>query len=153
MSTEKFEFKRNLLVMGNLAILAWIVLASLSFTFINQLYGWMFLLFTAAMVFLIIRRLGCSSCYYCKSCTSGFGRLAGWFFGNRNTKDLNNKAALGFVVFTYFILGPLAIILLTFALTQTFDMLRIVLLSCLVMLSVYSATTWIKPNPRKEPAT
>jgi len=146
LSTDKFEFKRSLLVFGNLAILGWVLLASLTFAFTNQLYGWLFLLFASATIFLILRRLGCSSCYYCKSCTSGFGRLAGWFFGNRSLKDTNNKTALGFVIFAYVLLSPLPIAFLTTSLAQTFDILRIVLLLLLVAISLFSAATWLKPR-------
>jgi len=150
LSTEKFEFTRSLLVLGNLAILCWVLLASLSFTFVNPLYGWLFLLFASAVIFLFLRRLGCSSCYYCKSCTSGFGRLAGWFFGKRSLKDTNNKTALGFVVTSYFLLGPLPIVFLTASLSQSLDALRIVLLSFLVVFSLFSVATWLNSGNGKE---
>jgi hypothetical protein len=143
---RKFEFKRPLLVLGNLALLAWVLLASLSIIITNQLYGWLFILFTAAIVFLILRRTGCSSCYNCKTCTSGFGRLAGWFFGDRGTKDLSNKTALGLIAVVYFLVVPIPLLYLTFSLIQGFQPLTIILLLCLLLLTIYSAFTWVKPQ-------
>lgn len=151
MSVEKkFEFKRPLLVLGNLALLAWVLLASLSIIAVDLLYGALFLLFTAAMVFLILRRTGCSSCYYCKSCTSGFGRLAGWFFGDRSTKDLGNKTALAFVAIIYFLLIPVPLLYLTSSLAQGFQPVMAILIMCLLLLTIYSAFTWLKPQCRTE---
>jgi uncharacterized membrane protein len=151
-SKEKFEFKQALLIFGNLAILAWVLLASLSLFTFSQWYGWLFLLFAAAIVFLILRRTGCRSCYYCKSCTSGFGRLAGWFFGNRSTKDLNNKTALGLVVFSYVLLSLIPVALLVISLFQGFILLNSLVLLCLAALTIYSLTTWLRIR-RKKPAT
>ena len=79
-----------LLVFGNLAILLWTILAAFAFWLTYPILTWIFLLLALAMVFFLLRRLGCSSCYNCKSCTSGFGRLAGWFFGRRELKDVND---------------------------------------------------------------
>ncbi len=108
----------------------------------NQVYGYLLLLFTAAAIYLILRRLGCSSCYYCKSCTSGFGRLAGAFFGTGHTKkgSVGNRIAL--VGFIYFLLFPLPLAFLLVLLTQTFALPSIFVLVCLLLVSVYSLATW-----------
>ncbi len=146
MSVErKFDFNRSLLVLGNLALLAWVLVASLSIIIANQLYGVLFLVFSAAVVWLILRRAGCSSCYYCKSCTSGFGRLAGYFFGNRAMKDMGNKTALGFVGVVYFLLAPLPLAYLVSSLVRGFQPISASLLVCLLLLTCYSVFTWIKP--------
>ena len=151
LSSEKFEFTRTLLILGNLAILAWVLLASLSLVMINQLYAWLFLAFTAALIFLILRRLGCSSCYYCKSCTSGFGRLSAWFFGKRELKDLTNKTALAFVVFIYCLLSPIPIGFLIVSLIREFDVSKIIVLLLLLIVSVYSLATWRKTTKNTKP--
>jgi CDP-diglyceride synthetase len=149
---KKFEFKRPLLVVGNLVVLAWVLLASLSIIISNQLYGWLYLLFTAAIVWLILRRAGCSSCYYCKSCTSGFGRLSGYFFGDRSTKDFGNKTALGFVAVVYFLLIPVPLLYLAGSLVQGFQPVTVALFVCLLLLTAYSAFTWAKPQRKTKPA-
>jgi hypothetical protein len=60
------------------------------------------------MIFMILRRLGCSSCYYCKTCTSGFGRLAGAFFGTGYTKKESVGSRTGLLGFHLFSLVPIA---------------------------------------------
>ena len=95
MTEEKLEFTRPLLVLGNLGLLAWVFLAFFGILFYNQIYGWVYLLLEAVVIYLILRRLGCSSCYKCKTCTSGFGRLAGAFFGKGYVKKESVGNRLG----------------------------------------------------------
>jgi len=135
-----------LLVFGNLAILLWTILAAFAFWLTYPILTWIFLLLALAMVFILLRRLGCSSCYNCKSCTSGFGRLAGWFLGRRELKDLNNKTALTFVAIIYCLLVPIPVSFLAISVLQEFAVLKIIVLSCLLLISVYSAVTWLKPR-------
>ncbi len=152
MSVErKFDFNRSLLVLGNLALLAWVLVASMSVIIANQLYGVLLLVFSAAVIWLILRRAGCSSCYYCKSCTSGFGRLAGYFFGNRAMKDMGNKTAVGFVGVVYFLLVPVPLLYLVSSLVQGFQPIPASLFVCLLLLTCYSVFTWIKPLRQAQP--
>ncbi len=143
LSEEKLEFKRSLLILGNLGLLAWLLLAFLSVFLYNQVYGWLYLLSTG-MILIILRRLGCSTCCYCKTCTSGFGRLAGVFFGTGLLKKGSVGNRLGLIVFIYFLLLTLPSALLFIWLSQTFSLLAVSLLTCLLAVSVYSLTTWRK---------
>ncbi len=149
MSEEKIDFTRPFLILGNLTLLAWVLLAFLSTWIYNQVYGWLLLMFTAAVIYLILRRLGCSNCYYCKSCTSGFGRLAGAFFGIGNLKTGSVGNRKGIVAFIYFLIAPLPVAFLAFSLLQEFNVLKIVVLLCLLAISVYSLTTWRKNTPKE----
>jgi hypothetical protein len=144
LSEEKLDFKRPFLILGNLALLAWIFLAFFATWFYNQVYGWLLLLFTAAAIYMILRRLGCSSCYYCKSCTSGFGRLAGAFFGTGYLKKGSVGNRVGFIGFIYVLLAPLPIVLLTLSIIDVFAILKVAVLACLLAVTVYSLTTWFK---------
>jgi hypothetical protein len=81
LTEQKLEFPRQLLILGNLALVGWVFLAFAGVFFYNQIYSFIYLLAAAFTVYVLLRRLGCSSCYLCKVCTSGFGRLAGVFFG------------------------------------------------------------------------
>lgn len=155
MSEEKLEFKLPFLVYGNLALLAWIFLAFAALWFYSPLYSWLFLLFTAASIYLILRRLGCSSCYYCKSCTSGFGRLSGAFFGTGYTKKGSVGNRHGFVAFIYFLLAPLPMAVLISSILQEFSVLKLAFLAGLIAITVYSGLTWRKtqPHPKANSAT
>jgi hypothetical protein len=144
LSEEKLEFTRSFLVAGNLALLGWVLLAFLAEWFYNQVYGYLLLLFTAACIYLILRRLGCSSCYNCKACTSGFGRLAGTFFGTGYTKkgSVGNRA--GLIGFIYFLLFPLPLAMLVVSLVQNFAVLDALVLAGLLVVSIYSLSTWAR---------
>jgi hypothetical protein len=143
-SEDKLEFARPFLILGNLALLAWVFLAFFAVWFYNQVYGWLLLIFTAAAIYMILRRLGCSSCYYCKSCTSGFGRLAGAFFGRGHLKKGSVGNRLGIVAFVYFLLAPLPVAFLCLSLLEGFSFLKVLVITCLLAVSVYSLTTWRK---------
>ena len=147
MSEEKIDFTRPFLIYGNLALLAWVFLAFLGAWFYNQILGWLLLVFTAAAIYLILRRLGCSSCYYCKACTSGFGRLAGAFFGTGFTKKNSVGNRIGFIGFIYFLLAPLPAALLIVSMLQVFALAKILVFVCLFIIAAYSFASW-----RKKPA-
>ena len=117
-------------------------LAAFGVLFYNQIYGWAYLLLEAIMIYLVLRRLGCSSCYQCKTCTSGFGRIAGAFFGKRYAKKESVENRLGFIAFIYFLLLPLPTAFLVVSLTQAFSILKVLVLICLLAIATYSLTTW-----------
>ena len=143
MAEEKLEFTRRLLILGNLGLLTWIFLAFVGVLFYNQIYGWLYLLLEAIIIYGILRRLGCSSCYKCKACTSGFGRLAGVFFGKGYIKKESVGNRLGAVAFVYFLLFPLPAGVLDMSLLDAFSLLKVLALVCLLAVSVYSLTTWL----------
>ena len=66
----------------------------------------LYLIAVAGIIYAILRRLGCSSCYRCKTCTSGFGRLAGAFFGKGYVKKESVSNRFGIIAFIYFLLCP-----------------------------------------------
>jgi hypothetical protein len=141
---EKLVFTRRFLVLGNLGLLAWIILASASALFYNQVYGWLYLIFLFIIAYAILRRLGCSSCYICKDCTSGFGRLAGDFFGGGFVRKESVGNRLGLVAFLYVLLLPVPAAFLALA---GFSVVSIAVLGCLLALSVYSLSTWYRKLP------
>jgi hypothetical protein len=138
LAEEKLAFSRQLLVFGNLALLAWVLLGFYGVFKINQLYGYVYVIFTAAVVYLILRRLGCSSCYLCKSCTSGFGRLTGSFFGRGFVRKASIGNRRGLVGFTYFLLVAVPVLALSFSLWHVFSIVDLLVLTCLLILAVYS---------------
>jgi hypothetical protein len=144
MSDVKYGYTRYQLIFGNLAILLWMVVAAMAFWFYYPIAAWLFLLLAAGMVFLILRRLGCNTCAYCKSYTMGFGRLAGWFFGKRSTKDLRNKGGLAMVVIIYCLLALIPSAILAVSIFQAFTVLKFAVLIGILAISLYSIATWRK---------
>ncbi len=139
MGEEKLEFNRRFLILGNLGLLAWILLSSVSVMFYNLLYGWLYLVLLAFMAYAVLRRFGCSSCYLCKACTSGFGRLAGDFFGTGFVKKASLGNRIGLVAFMYVLLLPIPVVLL---LLSRFSYTSLFVLGSLLALSIYSLATW-----------
>ena len=72
-SGEAKAYSKKMLTAGNLAIVLWILIDAVACWSFNPIIGWFFLIVAFGLIFVILRRLGCSSCYYCKSCTMGFG--------------------------------------------------------------------------------
>jgi hypothetical protein len=142
LSEEKLAFTRPLLILGNLALLGWVFLAFFSILFYNQIFGWIYLLALAFIIYIILRRLGCSSCYMCKECTSGFGRLAGAFFGKGFVKKESVGNRIDAVAFIYFLLLPLPVGVLSLSLFNAFSYVDVLVLVCLLAVAVYSLTTW-----------
>jgi hypothetical protein len=138
-STDSKGYSKSLLIFGNLAIALWIVLGAISCWFLNPLAGLLFLVLALALVFGILRRLGCNSCYYCKSCTMGFGKLSDLFFGDGYMAGVNSSVALK-LVFVYGVLGLVPIIFLTVSIMQEFAVSKIVVLAFLLLLLVYSGS-------------
>lgn len=127
------------MTLGNFGLLLWVFLASASVIFYNQVYGWLYLIFLFVTVYAILRRLGCSSCYLCKDCTSGFGRLAGIFFGRGFVKKQSVGNRLGWVVLVYVLLLPVPVVFLVLG---GFSVAAVFTLGCLLGVSGYSLSTW-----------
>ena len=144
MTEEKLEFSRLLLVLGNLGLLAWVFLASFGLFFYSQLYGWVYLLALSFIIYAILRRMGCSSCYKCKACTSGLGRLAGAFFGRGFVKRESVDNRIGVVVFVYALLLPVPVAFLSLSLSESFLFAKLFVFICLLALGMYSFLTWRK---------
>jgi hypothetical protein len=140
MSDEKKDYSKSLLILGNLGITLWMVLGAVACWFYNPILGWLFLVSAFVMVFAILRRLGCNSCYYCKSCTSGFGKLADLFFGSGYMAGVNSSVGLK-VVFVYGLLGLVPIGFLIFSIMQEFAASKIAVLVFLLLLLIYSGVS------------
>ena len=144
MTEEKLQFSRQLLILGNLGLLAWVFLAFFGAFFYSQLYGWVYLFALAFIIYAILRRLGCSSCYRCKACTSGFGRLAGAFFGRGFVKRASVGNRIGLVAFVYVLLLPIPVAFLGLSLSEPFLFAKVFVLVCLLAVAIYSFLSWRK---------
>jgi hypothetical protein len=108
----------------------------------SLIYGWLYLIVEAAVIYGILRRLGCRNCYKCKVCTIGFGRLAGAFFGKGFVKKESVGNRIGLIAFVYFLLLPLPAALLVLSMRQGFSVLKVLVLVCLLATGAYSLITW-----------
>jgi len=138
-SDEAKAYSKRLLTAGNLAIALWIVISAIACWFFNPILGWVFLIAAFGLIFVILRRLGCSSCYYCKSCTMGFGKLADLFFGQGYMAGINSSLTLK-IIFVYGLLGIVPIAFLAVSILQGFAVTKIAVLALLLLLLFYSGS-------------
>ncbi len=138
-SNEAKAYSKGLLTAGNLGIALWVMLGAVACGFFNSILGWLFLVSAFALIFVILRRLGCSSCYYCKSCTMGFGKLADLFFGQGYMAGVNSSLTLK-IIFVYILLGIIPIAFLTVSILQEFAVTKIAVLALLLVLLFYSGS-------------
>jgi len=142
LSEEKLDFTRQIIILGNLALVVWVFIAFFGVLFYTLIYSWLYLIFEGVMLYIVLRRLGCANCYRCKTCTSGFGRLAGAFFGRGFVKKESVGNRIGLVGFIYFLLLPLPVALTLLSMLQVFSFTKLVVIICLLALGFYSLSTW-----------
>lgn len=143
------DFTRRFLVLGNLGLLAWVFLAFLGVLFYSFIYSWLYLFIELVLIYGILRRMGCGSCYQCKACTSGFGRLAGAFFGKGFIKKASVGKRFGVIAFTYFLLLPVPAALTVLSIVHAVSVPKVLVLICLLAISAYSFTTWLSVQQLK----
>jgi hypothetical protein len=148
-SEEAKAYSKSLLVLGNLGIALWIVVSSIACWFFNPILGWLFLIFAFGLIFAILRRLGCNSCYYCKSCTMGFGKLADLFFGSGRMAGVNSSRGYK-VFFAYGLLGLVPLVFLVVSITQELAATKIAVLALLLVILIYSS---IPRKPKQQKTT
>jgi hypothetical protein len=136
-SQEAKGYSKSLLVLGNLSIALWIVVSSVACWYFNPLLGWAFLISAFVLIFAILRRLGCNSCYYCKSCTMGFGKLSDLFFGSGRMAGVNSSRGLK-IVFGYGLLGIFPIVFLGLSIMDEFAAAKIAVLALLLVILLFS---------------
>jgi hypothetical protein len=125
---EKIQTIKNRLIAGNSLAALLIILGTVGFWLINPLFGWLFLGFSTFSVLVIIRRLLCSSCYYCKSCTKGFAKLSILFLGANSIPGLSKNSIIGMVAFIYLLLIVIPVAMLTNSILVEFSLLKIMIL-------------------------
>lgn len=137
------EFPKTFTVLGNLAVILWIVLGSVAFWLYNQAAGWVFLAAAFIATYGVLKFLGClRPCHHCKKCTFGLGRISALFFGKRSLKDPKESYKMGTAVFFYALFGPFPAVFLFISTIEAFAVLKIMVLLCLLAISLVSGLTW-----------
>jgi len=123
--------------LGNLIIIIWISLGAIACGLFNYLAAIGFFLLTAFLIFFELGKHGCVTCYYCKNCTIGMGKLPYLFFRRGGTANVNLKA-LKLFQFVHFLISLLPILLVTFSLFQQYEVYKTALLLVLLLFGFYS---------------
>ena len=131
------EYSKFELYFGNLAIILWIALGAFSCWFFYPLSAIGFFALASFLVFFELGKHGCLTCYYCKTCTIGMGKLPELFFAKAGTANVNKKAMKLFP-FIYLLMSLLPIALSIISILQSIAISKIVVLAGLLMFSFYS---------------
>ncbi|MGD6852266.1 MAG: hypothetical protein ACQCN6_09435 [Candidatus Bathyarchaeia archaeon] len=134
---EKREYTKTEVYLGNLVVITWILLGAAVCALFNIFAG---LAFAAVLGFLIyyeIGKKGCVSCFYCKTCTIGMGKIFDVFFTKRGKENVNRKA-LKLFPFVYVLISFVPIVLVLFAIIQQVTVLKLGLLVGLLIFSFVS---------------
>jgi hypothetical protein len=131
------DYSKRTLVFTNLLLVIWIILGSLSIGFIHPIIGWIYLFSVSFIIFWVLRKHCCKTCYYCKGCTIGFGKLPELFLKKNGTENVD-RTGLKFFGVVYLILGLLPIIVLIGSLFNQFSIYKLALLLLLLNYSLVS---------------
>jgi len=130
-------YSKSELFFGNLAIILWICLGALSCAFFYPLAGVVFFGLAAFLIFYELGKHGCVTCYYCKTCTIGMGKLPELFFRRAGTANVNQRA-LRLFPFVYLLLSALPLTLVAISFFQEIAAYKVALLVAVLVFSVYT---------------
>jgi hypothetical protein len=137
-SQNRKYYSTSELIFGNGAIVLWIALGAFSCALFYPLSGLLFFGVAAFLVFYEIGKHGCVTCYYCKNCTIGMGKLPYLFFVKGGTANVN-KRALNLFRSTYLMLSALPTALTAISLIQEKTVIKAALLVSILAFSLYTA--------------
>ena len=134
------DYSVSELVFGNLAIILWIGLGAFACSLFTWLSAFVFFGLLAFLIFYEQGKHGCVTCYYCKTCTIGMGKLPELFFKKPGTANVNRRALQLFPL-TYLLLSALPLTLVVISLFQEIVVYKVVLLAAILVFSVYTGIT------------
>ena len=131
------EYSKSELIFGNIAIVMWIFLGSFSCWLLYPLSSIAFFALASFLVFFELGKHGCQTCYYCKTCTIGIGKLPELFFGQAGTANVNKKA-MNLFPFVYLLLSLVPLVFYAISIMQAMTDFKILALALLLSISLYS---------------
>ncbi len=131
------DYSKTELFFGNFVIILWIILGALSCALFYPLTAFLFFGLAAFLVFYELGKHGCVTCYYCKTCTIGMGKLPELFFRKAGTANVNRRALKLFPA-TYLLLSVLPIVLTVISLLQNITAYKVLLLAAILAFSTYT---------------
>jgi hypothetical protein len=131
------DYSKAELILGNLAIILWIGLGALSCALFYPLTAVLFFGLAAILVFYELGKHGCVTCYYCKTCTIGIGKLPELFFRHAGTANVNRKALKLFPL-VYLLLSAIPLTFILISLFQEIAIYKVALLIVVLAFSIYT---------------
>lgn len=133
------QFPKSGIVFGNLMMILWIVLGTLACRFFYPLVAWVYLGFAVLMVYVLLRKLICTKCYYYgKWCPIGWGKCTALLFKKGVIEEFNAGIGTKLAPLTYGLLTLIPLILVVVSIIQVFTMTKTTVLVLLLLISFYS---------------
>jgi len=136
--TDSEESSKTLIIFDNLMIVLWIAVGTLSCWFFNAIMAWLYLGFAIIVIYIILRKIVCTGCYYYgKWCHIGWGKLSSLFFKKGNLEEFKKCVEGKLVPIVYMSLMLIPIVLLLIVTIFEYNHLKLVLILLFIGLSVY----------------
>ena len=133
------EHSKATIVLGNLIMILWIALGTIACWFLFPLIAWIYLALAVMTVYLVLRKLVCTNCYYYgKWCGMGWGKLAALFFKQGSMERFGTSIGVKLAPITYGLLTLIPLICLVISIVQGFAVPKLIVLLLLLLVAVYS---------------
>jgi hypothetical protein len=143
-------FPENLVIFGNLALFAWIVLDTAAFLLFDITAGIAFFIMALIAIYGVLHFIGClRPCYNCIKCTHGMGRLAALYFGRRIFKDYKYSYKLPTAIFFTLFIGAFPAAFALYSAVIDFTVVKAAVFAVLLAITIYSGLTWRTKKPAK----
>jgi hypothetical protein len=134
---QRKDYSKTELFFGNFIIIVWISLGAISCSLFYPFVAILFFGFAAFLIFYELGKHGCVTCYYCKTCTIGMGKLPELFFKQTGTTNVNQRALKLFPL-VYLLISALPTTITFISLIQEVTLYKGVLLAPILCFSLYS---------------
>lgn len=123
----------------NFMMLFWISFGTIACWFLYPMAAWAYLIFGILMVYVILRKLVCTKCYYYgKWCHSGWGKLSTLFFKKGNMENFSKGVVKILPPLTYGLLLVVPLVSIIISMIQFFSITKLIVLILLLSVSSYS---------------
>ncbi len=133
------EYPKTSAVTGNFFMILWIASGTIACWFLYPLVAWFYLVFAIIMVFVVLRKMVCTNCYYYdKWCCIGWGKLSALFFKEGEIENFPKSSGIKIAPFTYGLLTLIPLVLIVISIIKEFTVPKLVVLFLLLFISFYS---------------
>ena len=99
------------IIFGNIMMLVWIAVGAISCWFIHPVIALVYISFALVMVFIVLRKLVCTNCYYYgKKCHLGWGKLSVMLFSQGDIEKFGTCTGIKLAPLTYGLLTLIPLI-------------------------------------------
>jgi len=135
------EYPKADVAVGNVMMLLWIALGALGCYFLHPAVAWVFLAVALAAVYIVLRKLVCTNCYYYgKRCSMGWGALSALLFKQGDMSRFDTGVGIKIAPLVYGLLTLIPLVTLAISMAISFSIAKTIVLVLLLAVSACSGT-------------